>query len=473
MTKFVKFAVSFVLTSIIAFVAISLASPPQRATATTWQWTGNGCPDVVVGAVSTWEGVKVVEVQVQPASWSWYDTDATSVQFSGRIHFAGDPGGKPDWWESNVGDTFYRPENCWPTPAPEPQPEPTQVAPTPVDPQPEPTAEVTPEVTPEATAVATQEPDKGWRRDWWACDDPQMPEGWWEERCAPEIPVVPQTAVPCEETGCVGDARFEELDNTIVFGGLADGDNRGTWYSRDGSLPPAEDYESPMFNENGLVVRRWEGQLVGSTAQEWPCSAEPQFEQFRLENGVLYYRVLPQNTINDLQVVFTYVPDATLDDQAMTEVWNEFKSESDANFNVNNNGFRRIGNYEVASERDIVLMLQRTLGVRKESQLAHDVLQLVETAPAVIADAAMRFRDLMVFSPVNGSEHNVSREVNIRMDEKLPETAAIARQIAGVPQSTHSAQVVQAEPVESSMDLRVGLLGLPLLVVGFAVWRRR
>jgi hypothetical protein len=131
---------------------------PPKALASTWTWTGNGCPTAKPQAVSTWDGIIVLETDVQPASWNWNQVTGNTVNFSGRAHFSGDQPGEPDWWE-DVSGSFDRVPGCGlPTPTPTQSPSPTPTSTGSHTPTPTPTGSRTPSPTPTATATPTMTP---------------------------------------------------------------------------------------------------------------------------------------------------------------------------------------------------------------------------------------------------------------------------------------------------------------------------
>ncbi len=126
-----------------ATVVVQKRQTARKAAATTWEWTGNGCPIATPQVISTWDGIAILETQFTPASWNWNDISGDTVDFSGKIHFGGDAPGEDDWWEDASG-TFTRPAGCT-LPTPTATATPTSTA----------TATGTGISTPTATATAT------------------------------------------------------------------------------------------------------------------------------------------------------------------------------------------------------------------------------------------------------------------------------------------------------------------------------
>lgn len=358
-----------------------------------------------------------------------------------------------------------------PTETPEPPTEtPELPTETPAPPEETPVPSETPE-TPTNTPVPpvrhTPEPTQvPWQMEWRACDakisdvlPSQMAE--WMERCQPteaEIVVAQVVETPAPVcTDCGNEARFELLDNAVVFGGLTDSDNRGTFYTRGQALPTSEAI-SLVFENQGLKVYRWVDETPDAEGEEYPCSAEPQIEQFDLVDGVILYRVLPQNSRWDLQTVFENIDGASLDEGQMIAAWYEFSRTSDANF-----GFRPVGTYTPDMEDQVWAHLGRVFGIRIEAQVAHDTEPVFDYTALQIAAAAIHEHTLKGIEAVvaSVSQQGATRGQSLVVSAKLDAGSVTVAQISA-PAAAESVSIAFVLP-----------LALVVGVGGFAINRRR
>lgn len=360
---------------------------------------GADCSGWTVSVDTNWEGHEGVIHSSTNLEGAWSDGQQ-SVDWYVKIRWYRDDGSIIDSWEDS--GTIARPDCSTPEP-PTSTPEPTN---TPVPTQ------------------HTPEPSVEQPKDWWACDDTAAPAEFHAANCQPAEAeeVVAQTVATPEPicTDCGTEARFELLDNAVVFGGLEPGDNRGTFYTRGEGIPTSENV-SLVFENRGLKVYRWTGETPNAGIEEHPCSAEPQIEQFDLVDGVILYRILPQNSRWDLQTVFENIDGASLDEGQMIAAWYEFSRTSDANF-----GFRPVGTYTPGMEDQVWSQLGKVFGIRIEAQIAHDMENVFDYTALQIATAAIREYTLKGIETIISTvaQKGIQRGVQILSHADLTQAAA-------------------------------------------------
>jgi len=216
----------------------------------------------------------------------------------------------------------------------------------------------------------------------------------------------------CDGAKCEGYARLEELDEAYVYGGSSPDDHIGTYYTRTGQTPNREQF-SLLFSNDGLDVYRWVGEALDAERFEKPCSAEPQYEQFRFRsNGdtcIIEYRVLPQNSRWDLEKVFENVDGVTLNTEWMSDAWTEFSEKSDDNFSAINGGFRAVGVVNCSAVEEIMNSLRGVLTVRLTTQIVIDEHQMTDAVdPMLAAQAALDDESFVV------GDENLTPEIQQR-----------------------------------------------------------